>query len=168
MPHSTRKNRGPTTRRHYQTVGPDGWIFVSQRRHNATNYPLTGTEYTADNDVAAAPDGLTLTALQQQFETQSARWRGSESWADLKAVLQKRIVEDALRAENCVSIALGSLSGMTRREGGPWIDRTRSSLGQLAVLKSILDLFCTSLSITSILLSSFLVSDFIQYYANER
>jgi len=46
-----------------------------------------------------------------------------------------------LQIENCVSIALGSLSGMTRREDGPWIDRTRHSLSQLAALKSVLDLF---------------------------
>lgn len=137
MPHSTRKNRTPT-RRTYQTVGADGWTIVSHGRPRAGESPFLDCP---GSEVAAVEDGLTLTALQRRFNAYEARWKGSTTWASLKGALRKSIVEDGLRVENCVLIALGSLSGETRREGWQSIDRTRHSLSQLAALKSILDVF---------------------------
>ncbi|KAJ5512481.1 hypothetical protein N7463_002033 [Penicillium fimorum] len=176
MPHTSHASRPKRqTQKRTQVTDDDGWTHVAsggnvrrvmRARPRGTTAIKESEGISSDQPEptltpAEAPGRLTLSELQEQFQTHRERWEGSESWTRLAGVLDERLRKaqeqaspDAVSTaptqsmegnpsaparcpvDAIVCIGLGSPSGFLR-DG--WVDRRAVSLYQLAALASIKD-----------------------------
>ena len=133
MPHTTRRRR-PQHSKRIQLEDSEGWTHVAKTGRGSQAGFLA---YPDELLPAEAPKGLTLEALESQYRQHRDQWQASSCWKCLKVMLSSCLDLDGPKITNCVSLGMGSLSGLSK---GGLVDRRNVSLDQLAALDSILDL----------------------------
>ena len=88
-----------------------------------------------DFPAAEIPDGASLSKAVGHYQGYEAEWKQSESWTDLKAVLNTKVRQQRLGIENCICFGLSSPTGLLH----PTVDRRNVAMYQLVVFVSVIE-----------------------------
>jgi hypothetical protein len=135
MPHTSRKKRNQFE--HYKLVqveDSDGWTHVVKSK---APIPEEWPQHLEHPLPAEAPDGESLDKVKSAFEKHRTLWLQSSCWNSVRDILKEGISRNEVKISNCVCIALGSPTGLSRHGS---VDRRTTSMNQIAALAAILDL----------------------------